>query len=376
MISRNLPPLIGGMERLIYHVTCELNKEFKVILVGPEGCKRYLPSDIEVREVKLRQLPVFLVDILLSSYSISKDKKIDIVFAGSGLVALPAFLLSKLRRAATVVYIHGLDVEVDSLPYRKIWYPVFRKFDCIIANSNFTKYLTLKAGVKKERIKLLHPGVKIPDWSQRDIRRETFRRKHEIGKEPVMLYVGRITERKGLFPFIRDVLPEIIDKIPNAKLVIIGDEPERSLLKNDGILLKIHKKIDELGFEDNVMFLGKLEQDDPELSDAYFAADVLVFPVQARAGDNEGFGMVAIEAAAHGLPTVTFDAGGVSDAVCQNVSGFVVEKDDSVEFGKKIVIILKGKYKFDKNRILEHAKKYAWPIFGDRLRKIVRSVLN
>ena len=50
--------------------------------------------------------------------------------------------------------------------------------------------------------------------------------------------------------------------------------------------------------------------DDQRLSDAYFAADVMVFPVLDLPGDVEGFGMVAVEAAAHGLPTVAFAVGG------------------------------------------------------------------
>jgi phosphatidylinositol alpha-1,6-mannosyltransferase len=121
-------------------------------------------------------------------------------------------------------------------------------------------------------------------------------------------------------------------------------------------------------------FLGELAQDDPELGAAYFAADVLVFPVQKRMYDNEGFGMVAIEAAAHGLPTVAFAVGGVTDAVADNVSGRLVAAGDNEAFSRAVIDHLKNTSSLGNGDITTFAAKFAWPRFGQRLRLLCRSI--
>lgn len=96
------------------------------------------------------------------------------------------------------------------------------------------------------------------------------------------------------------------------------------------------------GLKDSICFLGARPHDDPEISEAYFAADVHVFPVQDRPGDNEGFGMVAIEAAAHGLPTVAYDAGGVSDAVSVPASGGLVASGMHDRYASAITCVIQA----------------------------------
>lgn len=76
----------------------------------------------------------------------------------------------------------------------------------------------------------------------------------------------------------------------------------------------------------------------------------------------ENFGMVAIEAAAHGLPTVAFATGGVVDAVKDSVSGCLVEKNNYMELTQQVLFVLNSP--FDQKKIQIFSKKFAWESFG------------
>ena len=378
LLTRNLPPLVGGMERLVWHMVDELGKGFKVCVIGPPGCKKFLPDEIETMEVSIEPLSLFLANLSISAIKAAIFQKPDVVLAGSGLTAPSAFIAAKAASAKSVVYLHGLDVEVKNKLYRALWYPVFRKCHLILVNSHFTKKLALNAGVSEECIKILHPGVSLPDISQAQERAKKFRKRYGLGDAPVMLYVGRITPRKGLRIFIEKMLPRILSKVPDAKLVVIGDEPKEALLQNRGEKQLIENFLNRNGYSKTVFFLGKRSQDDPEISDAYFTANVLVFPVQERPGDNEGFGMVAVEAAAHGTPTVAFNAGGVADAIKNMESGILVPPGEMNIFIEKVINYLESVQRSARNGKdpVEFASKFHWKKFGRNLRELCNEVID
>jgi phosphatidylinositol alpha-1,6-mannosyltransferase len=112
--------------------------------------------------------------------------------------------------------------------------------------------------------------------------------------------------------------------------------------------------------------------DDDTLSDAYFAADVMVFPVQEVAGDVEGFGMVAIEAAAHDLPTVAFAVGGVPDAIANGRSGSLIEARANGAFAESVVDRLQSPRQPLACR--KFAQDFSWQAFGERLLKTFEAI--
>src|SRR3546814_9445927 len=61
LITRNLPPLVGGMERLNWHLADQLSRFAEVRMIGPSGSASLAPSSVQVRESPLRPLPNFLV---------------------------------------------------------------------------------------------------------------------------------------------------------------------------------------------------------------------------------------------------------------------------------------------------------------------------
>lgn len=375
VVTRNLPPLVGGMERLIWHIVDELRADYRVHVVGPLGCMPYLPPDVTASEVPLKPLVWFLLRTLFAALWLALRRRPRIVLAGSGLTAPLAWLAARLTGARCIVYLHGLDIEVARRVYRLLWRPFFRRCDRVLVNSRFTRQLAIEAGIQPARIAILHPGVELPDMTDAPEQRAAFRERHGLGDAPLMLYVGRITARKGLAVFVREMLPQIIAKQPNAKLIVIGDEPLHALHHKDGerqrvtAVLKIH----DLG--DKVIFLSGI--DDANLHAAYLAADVLVFPVQERPNDHEGFGMVAAEAAAHGLPTVAFAAGGVPDAVADGLSGRLIKINDNEGFAHAVIEQLTDPATPQQRAArVRFAERFTWSTFGQSLHAMLRVALR
>jgi len=172
-----------------------------------------------------------------------------------------------------------------------------------------------------------------------------------------------MVRRKGLAEFLEKAWPRIVAAEPDALLLVAGDSPDSALLQDaDGAkrLLKAAKR----NAPDTVHFLGTV--DDDILLDCYAAADTLVFPLIRVSGDVEGFGMVAIEAAASGAPTVAFPVGGVVDAVADGVNGRLVPEGDYEAFADAVLSICQGGPP-SRSSCRHHAEKFSWEAHGQKL---------
>lgn len=375
IITRNLPPLIGGMERLMWHTIDELKSDYQISVVGPTGCRRDLPKGVWAAEVPVKPLGLFFFFAFFSALCLAIRHKPKIVMAGSGLTAPFAWLTARLFRVKCVVYLHGLDVTAPYWVYRHFWTRFFRCFDHVITNSVFTQRLAINIGAKKNKISVLNPGVALPDISQALQKASAFRSKHQIGDDiPMILFVGRIVERKGLPYFVDHVFDRIIQEIPRSHLIVIGGNPEQSLQHHSDTRNRITSLLKEKQTLRNTLFLGKCT--DNELETAYFSANLLIFPIQQHDTDVEGFGMVAVEAAAHGLPTVAFATGGVSDAVQDGCSGRLIPQGDVDAFADAVLDYLKrGKNRQDSDNCRNFAEQFEWKKFGARLKECFKKVL-
>jgi len=365
-----MPPLLGGMERLNLHAALAIAERSQVHVVGPAGCAESLPPAVTVDAIPVKPLWRFIVLATLAAIRSIVRQRPDMVFAGSGLTAPIAVICARIARAKSVVYVHGLDITVEHPVYRRLWLPFIRATDVCIANSLGTSRLARDAGIRADRLVIVHPGVAMPGC---DANKHvgSFRAQHGLGTRPVLLAVGRLTPRKGVLEFVRDSLPIIAAAQPDALLVVIGDEAPDALAGNGaGARADIASMAETHGVPENVMFLGP--RSDDELSAAYAAASVCIFPVRAQPGDVEGFGMVALEAAAHGLPTVAFEIGGIPDAVSNGVSGRLIRPGDYTAFADATLAYLGvDKGGFDPVACRAFAANFEWEKFGSRLRAAI-----
>ena len=373
MVTRNFPPMVGGMERLLYHAYDELSQACEMALVAPAGARDHAVGASAFAGCGLNPLPRFLLDVSVQAVRVARRFRPDLVFSGSGLVALPALIAARSSGARTACYLHGLDVIARSRIYQHLFVPAIRQFDLAIANSRNTAQLAATRGVAEARLRVLHPGVALPPA----VDRAAFRR--EIGLDPdmpMLLSVGRLTGRKGLVEFIDLALPAVVARYPNLRLVVIGDEASHAAVRGVSANAdKVRETAAARHVSANVIMLRGV--DDRTLGSAYAAADLLVFPVLDRPDDVEGFGMVAVEAAAHGLPTVAFRVGGVPDAVSDGISGHLVASGDYQGFADVIKRHLseRGRHQQWADACRRFASDFAWPLFGQRLRELCFALL-
>lgn len=374
LVSRNFPPITGGLERFLYNAYLQLEDNYDVAFVGPRGAEKYLRPQTPYANTPILPMASFLIRTQLNALRMARRFKPDLVIAGSGITAPAAILAARVVNAKSLCFVYGLDLVVENFIYQKFFVPAIRRCDTIISISQNTSRLAKNAGVRSETIKLLHPGVELPgNDSQPDV--GAFKRRFGLEENIILLSVGRLSQRKGITEFINFALPQLVARHPDIKLVIIGSEPHGALKHSPGQLERIKNAIIARGLEDHVVLLGQVDEE--TLRDAYFASKLMVFPVIDLPGDMEGFGMVAIEAAAHGLPTISFAVGGVPDAVKEGVSGYLVKGGDYEGLVKAVLHYIDYEDAASwSDQCKLFAEQFTWDKFGGRLREIINDTVN
>lgn len=172
-------------------------------------------------------------------------------------------------------------------------------------------------GTAPGTIEVLAPGVERAFFSPGDRRGA----RHALGLDsgPILLFVGRIQPLKGLDVAIR-TLAEL--GRPDAQLVVVGGA---SGVEGESELARITALIAELGLVGRVKFFAP--QPHHLLSTFYRAADVVLVPSR-----SESFGLVALEAAACGIPVVATAVGGLLNLIVDGKTGFLVPGRDVLGF--------------------------------------------
>ncbi len=194
---------------------------------------------------------------------------------------------------------------------------VFRDAHCIIAVSEFIRSKLIEKGCPPEKIKVHYIGVDV----------DKFKPDSNVKRELIVLFVGRLVEKKGCEYLIR-AMAKVQRVMPEVKLVLIGDgnlRPKLEKLASD--LLR------------NYSFLGVQtpEQVRTWMNRAYIFS---VPSVIAKSGDAEAFGIVFAEAQAMGLPVVSFASGGIPEAVAHNETGFLAPERDVEALAEYILTLL------------------------------------
>ncbi len=156
-----------------------------------------------------------------------------------------------------------------------------------------------------------------------------LRERWGIGNAPVLLTVARLVPHKGQDTALK-VLAELHREFPDLRYVLVGDGHYEGELRRQAV---------ELGVASRVVFAGNLT--DVELAEAYASSTVYLGLSRIdREINAEGFGISFLEAAASGIPSVAGDSGGVSSAVLDAETGFLVSPNDVAAAAAKVRLLL------------------------------------
>lgn len=201
------------------------------------------------------------------------------------------------KRIPVLVTSHGADLYAlrgKTMMALKQWILKHAAFVTVVSNGMIPPLLLL--GVGQDKTGVLPMGVDVSGRFTPDA--DTPRSRNKI------LFVGRLVEKKGLRVLV-DALPEIIRHIPEVQLEIAGFGPEESNLRS---------QVKNLALEDKVIFCGAVPQN--ELPGKYRRAAVCVAPfVQTKNGDQDGLGLVTVEAIGCGCPVITSDLPATADVI-------------------------------------------------------------
>ena len=164
-----------------------------------------------------------------------------------------------------------------------------------------------------------------------------LRKRFAPNGEKIMVHTSNFRQVKRVSDTIK--ILEAVRKEVNAKLVLVGDGPDRS---------DCERLVRELGLDNSVMFLGKQEG----LVDILNASDLFVIPSQ-----SESFGLSALEAMGCGLPVISSSVGGLPELVRHNETGFISEIGDIERMAKYSIDLLSNerKYKLFSQKARERA---------------------
>ena len=343
------PDAVGGLDRY-FRELLEHQPEAHAVVIGPASGD---PDRVVAASRHDTPLPRRLFAFTRAARRAGRDA--TVVDAHFALYALVPLLLTRLRRLPLVVHFQGpwADENVaqgDRSSLRRslrrgLERVVYRRADRIVVLSTaFKRVLVERYGVSPWRVRVVPPGVDLARFSPGDRRAA----REALGLEPdafVAVCVRRLVPRMGI-DLLLDAWAQALDGLPaNARLLIAGDGPQRAALE---------ARIDRLGLHDGVRLLGRI--DDEALVDLYRAADVGVVPTRSF----EGFGLVVIEAAACGTPTIVTRVGGLPEAVAGLDDSLVVAAGDAAALAARMLRSVSASGVPGREETRRFAESYSW----------------
>ncbi len=359
------PDQVGGLDRF-FRDLLEHQPEAVGVVIGPAGGQ---PERVVAVSRDDAPLPWRLLAFALAARTGARHAAvIDSHFAL--YAALPMLFSRRVRALATVVHFQGPWAQenvaqgdgsrVRQTMRRGIERAVYRRAGrVVVLSSAFRRLLVEGYGVSPWRVCVHPPGVDLQRFAPGD-RLAARERLGLQGVGFVATCVRRLVPRMGIDLLIDAWAHALADLPAGARLLIAGDGPQRDALQ---------ARIERLALSDDVRLLGAVSDD--ALADLYRAADVGIVPTRAF----EGFGLVVIEAAACGTPTIVTSVGGLPEAVAGLDPSLGVVADDKHALAMRIVDAAQpgGLPSRDATRLF--AERFSWARAVSRTREVQQEAL-
>jgi glycosyltransferase involved in cell wall biosynthesis len=349
-ITRKYPPSVGGMEtysKFVFEALRELDAE--VELLKPQVDIHGRPS--------LPQIARFF--FAACWWLLTRARRYDAVLLGDYAIAGLSIVakIATLGRIRTVVSLHGNDLyfmrgrSLTARVYSALSWCVTRSgaLDAAVANSRAIRDEAARHGIA--------PITVIPlatPFAPADV-------KTVQPRKPQLLFTGRLIAYKGLAWFMATVWPRLDERWELLVAGQVWDEAERQAIQD----------------QPRVRYLGPVAYAElPALRASVMACIMPNIPPQPGQQD-EGFGLVALEAPAVGTPMLASACGGIPDAIADGITGFLLPPLDADAWVDRLDEILHWpdaqRAQFATRAVQHIRNHYNWPLTARRTLEVLRS---
>jgi glycosyltransferase involved in cell wall biosynthesis len=353
------PDQLGGLDRY-YRDLLEQLPEARGIVIGAAPAPHERVTGVSDHERPLAQR-------LAGFWRASQRAAgvVDIVDAHFGLYALAPLWVGGLRHTPAILHFHGPWADenvaagdrsgVRRQARRLLERAAYRRADeAVVLTSAFRKVLVERYGVRPWNVHVQPPGVDLARFAPGSA--AAARRRLDLDERAfVAVAVRRLVPRMGLDVLLDAWAGGVADLPPGSTLLIVGDGPLRG---------ELAERIGAGGLGASVRLLGRIADD--ELAELYRAADVGVVPTL----EHEGFGLVVIEAAACGTPSIVTATGGLPETVAGLDPSLAVAPGDAEALRARLLRAVHDRP--DRAACRSYAERHAWPAVAERHRAIAR----
>lgn len=361
----------GGVEARTFYTAQALAKKEKVIVLCRKTKKLRkkkklgnlfiypcgLPAfNIEASFLSVFERTVFILAAILKGLKLN----FDLVEGSNFVVYLPAYFLGLIKKKPTIAWyadvLKGKWIEFFGLTgiFGEIIERISLKLPWakVIALSKATKEKLIKAGVKKEKIKVIYGGIEFKKLKNLKVKKS---------KDKRIISISRLVKYKRVGDLVI-AFSQLIKQNFDLSLIIIGQGPEEKKLKT---------LVEKQGLSQRVKFLKNLERD--KLLKLLKKSSIFCLPSVI-----EGFGLSTIEAAACQTPYVISDIKVHREVTNNGQGGLLFQKKNINDLTEKLKILLKNKniYQEKQKQGLILAKTYDWSKITKETRKVYHKAVN
>ncbi|WP_048330977.1 glycosyltransferase family 4 protein [Bizionia psychrotolerans] len=346
IVSSEFPPQPGGIGNHAYYLALYLSKNNYDVTVIADQREAVNSEEIifdaklpfKVKRIPL-QNPRFKMYLNRIRNTLTYFKQADCVIATGKFslwnVALCSFFYDRKKMAV----IHGSEVNFKSKGLRKSIDFSLKRFETIVAVSQYTKQLV--DHIERE-VTVIPNGIDLMDWQTEGLQKAT------LSGHPVLTTVGRVSSRKGQLQVIK-LLPDLLKAYPNAHYHCVGIPTEA---------VEFMEEAKQLDVDAHVSFHGAVSES--ELKSILLGTDIFVMlSIEIETGDVEGFGIAILEANALGIPAIGSTNCGISDAIDSGVTGFLIDSLDAPAFSLHMKTLLENQHNFNK-QAKNWAEQHDW----------------
>ena len=336
-------PVIGGMEELVQNIAELLSDrghkvDILTAYIGHDGKRINRPAKEAINGVNVYRFRPILKCGFITFFPGIIPKLIQTRY---DVIHLHSFrhphtdigsIMGRIKSVPTVLHGHSPFYPAISGRSKFFFYSIydflakyliFKTVTRIIAFTKLEKNEYIKRGANPDKITVIPNAIPSEYFKKGTV--DVFIDKYNLRGKKIVLFVGRLHSNKRI-----DILVEsfamVVKQQPRAFLLLVG--PDR------GEYFRIKKMIIDLRLENHFKWLGSII-DKNEKINAYFSASCFVLP-----SDYEPFGLVVLEAMAAGKPVIAANAGGPSEIIDDEKTGFLFKQGDVNDLKEKILKVL------------------------------------